>query len=179
MKLITAPFNIPLRIWIWLWSWTYPLAKPAIAEAKASVLQPGSVARLFDLVRFAVTLPFVARSQHMAERIERTSTAFDANSHVEAVDHVAHMSRWRSEPGWRSSLRESLVWATFALWLTTWASIGASVVFTGDFLFETHATPDAPGYVSNYFKVAALTFLAPFAAVPLGLMTLRLTHRSN
>ncbi len=178
MRLITALFSIPILTWSWLWAWTYPLARPAIIEAKASVSEAGSVSGLLDMVRFAVTLPLMARSQHMAERTEHTSTALEAGTNAEAVEHIAHVSRWRSEPRWRSSLRESIIWSTLVLWVATWGAIGASVTFTGDFLFETHATPDSPGYVSNYFKVAALTFALPFAAVPIGLSVLGLTRRS-
>lgn len=179
MRPITALASIPLHMWAWLWSWTYPLAKPAITETRESVARVKSVSGLLDIARFAIALPLMARSQHLAERTRRTSTALDVDAHAEAAEYVAYMSRWRNEASWRSILRESIVWSTLALWLTTWASIGASFILTGNFLFETHATPEAPGYVSNYFKVAALTFALPFAVVSAGLTALGITRRAE
>ena len=55
---------------------------------------------------------------------------------------------------------------------------GASFIFTGNFLFESHAAPDEPGYVTTYFKVAALALVLPFAWVTTGTAVLGVTRRS-
>lgn len=183
MNHLTRPLSLPVEIflatWTWLWAWTYPLAKPSITEARAnSRVEKLSGLSLLESFRFALHLPVMARSQHYAERSATTSTATPDTSGATSWKHVSHMRRWRSEQLWRTRLRESIVWASFASWLVTWGSIGASTIFTGDFLFEVHESAGAPGYVSNYFKVAALTFILPFALAMVGLVTLGTTRRS-
>lgn len=178
MNLIILPFEIALRLWVALWNWTYPLARPAITEALFAAGEGRSLSTLFEMTKLALYLPIMARSQHIAERSAATSSTVGEQAHVQAVDHQSHMDRWRVEARWRSALREAVVWSTFASWTATCLAIGASFLFTGNFLFETHATAEAPGYVSNYFKVAALTFLLPFAVVPSGFALLRITRRS-
>jgi hypothetical protein len=71
-----------------------------------------------------------------------------------------------------------MVWSTMASVLIAWGSVVASVIFTGNFLFESHATPDAPGYVSPYFQVAALALSIQFTVIGAGLAVLGLTRRS-
>lgn len=177
-RALSLPMDISLATWAWLWAWTYPLAKPSIAELRTgSRLENRSGIGLFESLRFALHLPVMARSQHYAERSAMTSTATPHTSGATSWEHVSYMRRWRSEQLWRTRFRESIIWASFASWLVTWASISASVIFTGDFLFEVHESSGAPGYVSNYFKVAAVTFLLPFALTTLGLVTLGTTRR--
>lgn len=184
MKYLTWPIALPvhifLAIWTWLWSWTYPLARPSIAEARlASAANGWSIAGLIESVRFTLHLPLMARAQHYAERSALTGSTTPETAGALAWKHASHMRLWRSEKLWRMRLREAMVWSTLASWLVTWASIGASVIFTGNFLFEVHETPDAAGYVSNYFKVAALTFVLSFALVTTGLTALGVTRKAG
>lgn len=178
MRLLSLPLNISIAIWTWLWAWTYPLSLPSITEARTGSRADTSFrASLIESIQFALHLPIMARSQHYAERSAKTSTADPATPSVAIWNHISHMQRWRSEQAWRMRLREVIVWSTTASWLVTWGSIGASFIFTGDFLFEVHESPDAPGYVTNYFKVAALTFVLPFAVATVGLAVLGSTRR--
>ncbi len=145
---------------------------------------------MLETLRFAFELPLMARSQHYAERSSSTRTGRTGQTgHFGQLDsstpvtfranlHLNSQNRWVSEPGWRTGLRESVVWSTLASWLVTWGSIGASVIFTGDFLFESHATPDAPGYVTPYFKVAAAALVLPIGWIAGGLATLGVTRRT-
>ncbi len=119
----------------------------------------------------------MARSQDCAERSAETLTIVDGLN-ASPVAHLAHMDRWRSEPAWRSRFREVLVWATLTSWLISLGSIETSFIFTGNFLFETHATANASGYVTNYFKVAALAFLLPLAWSTVGMAVLGITRRT-
>lgn len=186
MKYVTWLFYVAIGIclatWTRLWTWTYPLAMPSVSEVRtAQKSEKATLASIVESVRFAFVLPFMARSQHSAERSVRTSTeipaSFDAKSDSAAWIHFVYLAHWRSEPLWRMKLREALVWSTFASWAITWGSIGASFIFTGNFLFEVHETPEAAGYVSNYFKVSALAFALPFVWVTVGIAVLGLSRR--
>ncbi len=182
MRLFIALVNLPRTLvlgpWAWLWTWTYPLSRPAIDEVRANARPDGlSASSIIETASLFIHMPFMARSQHYAERSNETESAISASDGVESNAYAGYLRRWRVESLWRTRLRELLVWSTFASWFVGWGSIEASFIFTGNFLFETHETPEAAGYVSNYFKVAALLFIAPFAWIMVGLATLRVTGR--
>ncbi len=152
-------------MWALVWTWVYPLARLAlhetlIAEERATT----SVAHLFQLLMLCVRLPSLARSQDAAERHPATRTrGGDA---------------WLVEARWRGRLRESIVWLTVAGWTTASGAVVTSLIATGEFLFESHASPEAPGMVSNYFRVAAVSGLLPVAAGVSALVLLRMTRRT-
>lgn len=174
--ILWLPMRITLLIWAWLWGWTYPLARPSIAEVRASAESNRfTVKNLVDSVRFALELPLMARAQQYAEHSTPTRT-----STPEKQDKAGsvHSDRWLSEPAWRGRLRETLVWSTMASGLITWGSITVSIIFTGNFLFESHATPESPGYVSPYFQVAALVLSIQMTWIGAGLAVLGKTRRA-
>ncbi len=176
---VNLPFEIVLLVWTRVWTWTYPLATPAVDELRSGVrTDHKNWATFIEFISLFFHLPFMARSQHYAERSGATGSAIETGEDPVSESYASYLTRWRAETLWHTRLRELIVWSTLASWLISYGAIGASVVFTGDFLFETHETPEAAGYVSNYFKVAALSFVAPFAWILAGLGTLRASrHR--
>lgn len=178
-RLLWLPFRPGLALWAWLWGWTYPLARPAIAEVcAASGTNRLEFGNIVSTLRFMLELPLMARAQHYAERSASTRTMYDEASTNNSMRPLS-AQRWLAEPAWRTTLREAIVWSTAASWLITWGSIGASFIFTGNFLFETHATSDDVGYVTPYFKVTALALVLPMGWMAAGIAVLGVTRRAG
>lgn len=178
--LLWLPMRPGLGLWSWLWGWTYPLARPSIAEVRAaSGTDRFEFGNVVSTLRFMLELPLMARAQHYAERSTETRTVYDEPAVGVRASRPLSVHRWLTEPAWRSTLREAVIWSTAASWLVTWGSIGASFIFTGDFLFESHATPDAVGNVTPYFKVAALALVLPASWISTGIGLLGLTRHKG
>ena len=174
------PVRVGLALWAWLWGWTYPLARPSISEVgAASGTNRFEFGNVVSTLRFMLELPLMARAQDHAERSAATRTTYEEPVVDERASRPLSVQRWLTEPAWRSTLREAIIWSTAASWLVTWGSIGPSFIFTGDFLFESHATPDAVGYVTPYFKVAALALVLPASWLSTGIGLLGLTRHTG
>ncbi len=152
-------------MWALVWTWVYPLARLTLHETLVAEQRATSpLARSLQLLMLCVRLPGLARSQDTEERHHATRTrGGDA---------------WPVEPRWRGRLRESIVWLTVAGWTTASGAVVTSVIATGNFLFESHASPEAPGIVSNYFRVAAVSGMLPVAIGISALLLLKMTRRA-
>ena len=151
-----------IAAWGAVWLWCYPEAQGAVREAiKAELRQGANPRRWPALIRFLLTLPYVARTQAAAEREPSTQTA--------GGDIVL-----ASGGPFARRLREALVLAVALGWLTTFAAVFASFAVTGNFVMDSAPMPGQAEEPSPYFHIAAPAFIVPILLFLAGLLALRL-----
>ena len=152
--------GVVILIWVHVWRWCYPQSSiviDEIARGEIDLLRHRSSVR--RLIGMCIALPGLARPQQVAKTSPATRTAGMAPA---------------TEPRWKGSLREALVWAVLAGWAVMAVPIITSIAQTGDFLFEYGPDSGRPEIVTPYFKAVALAALAQIVSVVTGLTFLRL-----
>jgi hypothetical protein len=182
MQVLTLPLLAALWLWVGIWRWCYPEAGPAVAEALAAELAAAGAAleggrrpserRWGDrartaaaLLAFLARLPLLARAQAAAERSAATRTRGE-------LAGAAPRSSTAT-----TRLREAILLALLAGGLVAGGAVVASIAATGNFLFEVHATPDAPGEVTPYLQVAAAATSLALTFAGSGLVALAALRR--
>ena len=148
-------------LWVHVWKWSYPQSAAVVEELarkEIDLVEHGSP--VWKLLRLSIDVPGIARSQQAAENSAATRTSGQIPP---------------SEPRWRGTTREILIWIVIAGWLAMTTSIFVSFVQTGNFLFEYSPESGRPEIVTPYFKVVALALLAQIVSVGSGLAVLKLS----
>ena len=172
VRALALPLLAALRLWVGLWRWCYPESGAAVAEALAAELAAAGAAleggrgfreraqTALPLLAFLARLPLLARAQATAERSAATRTRGEPPAGAPRSSTAS------------TRLREAIVLTLLAGGLIATGAVVASFAATGDFLFERHATPDAPGEVTPYFQIAAAATSLALTLAGVGLVAL-------
>jgi hypothetical protein len=175
--MLVLPLLAALWLWVGVWRWCYPEAGPVVAEALAAEIATAGAAleggrplgerahAIAALLAFLARLPLLARAQAAAERSAATRTRGELPGAAPRNSMVA------------TRLREAILLALLAGGLVASGAVVASIAATGNFLFEVHTTPDAPGEVTPYFQVAAAATSLALTFAGAGLVALAAIRR--
>ena len=158
--LIRFSTAVATLLWVHVWKWAYPQSAPVVEELarkEIDLVEHGSP--VWKLLRLSMDLPGMARWQQTAENSAATRTTGQIPP---------------SEPRWRGTTRELLIWIVIGGWLAITTSIFMSFVQTGNFLFEYAPDSGRPEIVTPYLKVVAVALFAQIVSVGSGLAILKL-----
>ena len=158
--LIRFSTGVVTLLWVHVWKWAYPQSAEVVEELarkEIDLVERGSP--VWKLLRLCIDIPGIARSQQIAENSAATRTSGQLPP---------------SEPRWRGTIRELLIWIVIGAWLVVTASIFMSFAQTGNFLFEYGPESGRPEIVTPYFKVVAVALFAQIVSVGSGLAVLKL-----